>query len=138
MDPSDLSLHFLRWKLYVAFMESLTVALRLVNNLQNKFNFFCNYLHTNSYHLESISCHLHYLHTFRNLILFQSLPSTSDFQPCSTHGTLNKTVKLSRHTISFLRRDFIIKVMSIKILFKSSIAKILIIVLVLKIISKFV
>jgi hypothetical protein len=39
----------------------------------------------------------------------------SDFQHCSTHGTLNKALKLLGHTVSFLRRDFIIQIMSIKI-----------------------
>jgi hypothetical protein len=45
------------------------------------------------------------------------------------HGTPNKALKLSRHTINLLRRDFIIKRTCNKIVFKSSIAKILIIVI---------
>jgi hypothetical protein len=49
-------------------------------------------------------------------------------QSSSTHGTPNK----AHH--QFLRRDFTIKKMSNKIVFKSSVAKILIIVLFLKII----
>jgi hypothetical protein len=72
-------------------------------------------------------CYLwHYLHINKMKIdcLYHSF---------STYITMNKALKLSRHTINFLRGDFIITKMSSNIVFKSSIAKILIIVWLLKI-----
>lgn len=55
------------------------------------------------------------------------------YQSFSTYSTMNKALKLSRHTISFLRRDFIVTKTSSKIVFQSSVAKILIIAVLLKI-----
>jgi hypothetical protein len=55
------------------------------------------------------------------------------FSTFSTHSRLNKALRLLRHTINFLSTDFIIMKTSNKIVFKRSIAKILIIVLFSKI-----
>lgn len=68
----------LQIRYYIAFAGPSTSHLwkawkwhYVLNTLQKKNSVvFCNHLHSNSYHLESIFYYLQNLHTFRNLILF--------------------------------------------------------------------